>query len=63
MRGAGQTHIWAVKGDVQHAQLPDKPGAADLIAPRIPPGRVVGLRLGWQFDSLNVALYGCRDAF
>ena len=42
----------------KHAQ----PGAADLIAPRIPPGRVDGLWLGLQFDCLNVDLDGCRDA-
>ena len=42
---------------------PGKPGAADLIAPRIPPGRFDGLWLGWKFDCLNVALDGCRDAF
>ena len=50
---------------------PSKEGPADivlhlpsyLIAPRIPPGRVDGLWIGWQFDCLNVVLDGCRDAF
>ena len=43
-------------------RLPPSSGAADSIAPRIPPGRVDGLWLGLQFDCLNVDLDGCRDA-
>ncbi len=27
-----------------------------LIAPRIPPGRTCEMRLGWQFDRLDVVL-------
>ena len=51
-----------VLADMFSTLPPGKPRAADLIAPRIPPGRVDGLWLGLQFDCLNVDLDGCWDA-